>query len=278
MPRCLGTADKASSDISRTLRMRQRPSSSLMAASKSPRVLSFICHSCRQELGRHQPRRAFASSLPSRDGHQSSRENLSGLAALTNTIGAGNRSNGPNNSPRNTASASGSFLAYIDGGFGDSPFGEYTAPEDAKPHRLHVLATKHNTHITLVQPPKPASLTASSSVSGTSSKATDQNKVMDVLLSLSTGNLGFRKAGRGSYDAAYQLAAFALKQIQERGMRGDIRKLEVVLRGFGPGREAVTKALLGAEGRSLRGRITSVVDATRLKLGGPRSKKPRRLG
>ena len=43
-------------------------------------------------------------------------------------------------------------------------------------------------------------------------------------------------------------------------------------------REAVTKALLGTEGRNIRTKITAVVDATRLKQGGPRSKKPRRLG
>ena len=101
---------------------------------------------------------------------------------------------------------------------------------------------------------------------------------MDTLLSISTGNIGFRKAGRGSYDAAFQLAAFALRQISEKGMMRDMKKLEVVLRGFGAGREAVTKALLGTEGRVIRKQITSVVDATRLKQGGPRSKKPRRLG
>ncbi|KAI7297576.1 hypothetical protein KC315_g18399, partial [Hortaea werneckii] len=76
----------------------------------------------------------------------------------------------------------------------------------------------------------------------------------------------------------YQLAAYVLKQIKEKGMLGDVKKLEVVLRGFGAGREAVTKALLGAEGVDVRKRISAVVDATRLKLGGPRSKKPRRLG
>ena len=102
--------------------------------------------------------------------------------------------------------------------------------------------------------------------------------MISVLLSMSAGNLGFKKAGRGSYDAAFQLAAFALRQIQEKGMWRDIKNLEVVLRGFGAGREAVTKALLGTEGRFLRGRITSVADATRLKQGGPRAKKPRRLG
>ena len=95
---------------------------------------------------------------------------------------------------------------------------------------------------------------------------------------MSTGNLGFKKAGRGSYDAAFQLAAFTLRQIQEKGMAREVQSLEVVLRGFGAGREAVTKALLGTEGRLLRSKISSVADATRLKQGGGRSKKPRRLG
>jgi len=152
--------------------------------------------------------------------------------------------------------------------------------EDAEkpPHRMHIYATKHNTHITLVQPAKSAAETTSSAVSGTSASSTEQKKQIDTLLSLSAGNIGFRKAGRGSYDAAYQLTAFVLKQMQERGMTRDIHKMEVVLRGFGAGREAVTKALLGVEGRSIRNSITSVKDATRLKQGGPRSKKPRRLG
>ena len=119
---------------------------------------------------------------------------------------------------------------------------------------------------------------AASSKPSSSSNSADAKKMVDVLLSLSTGNLGFRKAGRGSYDAAYQLAAFALKQMQEKGMLRGVRKMEVVLRGFGAGRDAVTKVILGSEGRFVRGRISSVIDATRLKLGGPRSKRPRRLG
>ncbi|CAK3996109.1 37S ribosomal S18, mitochondrial [Lecanosticta acicola] len=147
-----------------------------------------------------------------------------------------------------------------------------------KPHRLHIYSTKHNTHITFVQPSRLASQTMSSGISGTSASSADKKKQVDVLMSLSTGNIGFRKAGRGSYDAAYQLAAFTLKQIQEKGMLRDISRLEVVLRGFGAGREACTKALLGSEGRNIRHKITSVVDATRLKQGGTRSKKPRRLG
>lgn len=122
------------------------------------------------------------------------------------------------------------------------------------PHHLHVYATKHNTHITLTRPSR------------------------DPILSVAAGNIGFRKAGRGSYDAAYQLAAYVMGRIQEQGLMSQIHKLEVVLRGFGAGREAVTKALLGSEGRNLRGRVVRVTDATRLKFGGTRSPKPRRLG
>lgn len=66
--------------------------------------------------------------------------------------------------------------------------------------------------------------------------------------------------------------------MEERGIWRGVDKLEVVLRGFGAGREAVTKAIMGSEGRNARPKISAVVDATRLKQGGPRSKKPRRLG
>lgn len=72
-------------------------------------------------------------------------------------------------------------------------------------------------------------------------------------------------------------------QDSDAGVPGDtteepIVTLEVVLRGFGQGREAVTKALLGSEGRLLRGRVVKVSDGTRLKFGGTRSQNPRRLG
>ncbi|KAI9829126.1 MAG: hypothetical protein M1832_000149 [Thelocarpon impressellum] len=126
--------------------------------------------------------------------------------------------------------------------------------EHRPPHHLHVYATKHNTHITLTKPNR------------------------DAIISVAAGNIGFRKSARGSYDAAYQLAAYVMNRIQEQGLLAEILKLELVLRGFGSGRDAVTKALMGSEGRNLRGKVVRVTDATRLKFGGTRSKKPRRLG
>jgi small subunit ribosomal protein S11 len=98
------------------------------------------------------------------------------------------------------------------------------------------------------------------------------------MISVSAGNIGFRKAGRKHYDSAFQLAAYVLGRMRESGMNAEIKRMEVILRGFGAGREAVTKALLGSEGRFLRGKVMKVADATRLKFGGTRSKKPRRLG
>lgn len=208
------------------------------------------------------------------------------MNTLSNQLGRNNRPRGYTQTPGSPSDPWGgaSLSSILDadaGSFLTSQFANNLNLNSAAidlPHKLHVYATKHNTHITFVQPARPASQTASSGISGTSASASDLKKQIDVLISLSTGNLGFRKAGRGSYDAGYQLGAFVMKQIQEKGMLRDVHKLEVVLRGFGAGREAVSKILLGSEGAALRRRITSVVDATRLKQGGPRSKKPRRLG
>lgn len=98
------------------------------------------------------------------------------------------------------------------------------------------------------------------------------------IISVSNGNIGFRKAGRKHFDSAFQLASYVLGRIREEGLNTKIMQLEISLRGFGAGREAVTKALLGTEGRLLRGKIVKIMDATRLKFGGTRSKAPRRLG
>lgn len=131
------------------------------------------------------------------------------------------------------------------------------APVEQKfqePHHFHINATRHNTHITLTGPSR------------------------DPIISVSCGNIGFRKSARKHYDSAFQLASYVMTRIQDRGINAQIKQLEVVLRGFGAGREAVTKALLGLEGSKLRPKIVKVADATRLKFGGTRSKKPRRLG
>jgi small subunit ribosomal protein S11 len=151
------------------------------------------------------------------------------------------------------ASIDSPFSSIIPGQSGLTNLTQRDWDEDDK-HKLHVYAHKHNTHITLSKPNR------------------------DALISVSCGNIGFRKAGRGTYDAGYQLAAFVMSRIQDLGLLPQIQKLELIYRGFGPGREAVTKAILGAEGKKVRPLIVRLSDSTRLKFGGTRSKKPRRLG
>lgn len=124
----------------------------------------------------------------------------------------------------------------------------------APPHQLHVYSHKHNTIITLTRP------------NG------------NPLMSLGCGNLGFRKSQRSGYDPAYQLSSHVFAQILEKGLLPDIHRIELVLRGFGQGREAFTKVLLGNEGRNIRPLIARVTDATRIKFGGTRSRQVRRLG
>jgi small subunit ribosomal protein S11 len=134
-------------------------------------------------------------------------------------------------------------------------------------HQLHIYATRHNCHITVVRPPG-----YKNPLNGNVSN----NRT--VLMSVACGNLAFRHSARKHYDSAFQLASYVMGILKNRGHIKDIEQLEVFLRGFGAGREAVTRALLGLEGAALRGKIVKVSDATRLKFGGTRSKKPRRLG
>ncbi|KAL7266549.1 hypothetical protein RUND412_010904 [Rhizina undulata] len=132
------------------------------------------------------------------------------------------------------------------------PLAPMFASKEEDQYHLHIYSHKHNTHIAFTSPKR------------------------DPIIALSCGNLGFKKAQRSTYDAAYQLAAHVYKKIDQENIRP--KSLEVVLRGFGQGREACVKALLGQEGKHLRGAVDRVTDATRLKFGGTRSKKPRRLG
>jgi len=210
-----------------------------MAALRTFRSLtSTVCASCRHA----QPVRAFSQSThnaaaPPRKPSQS-------VDSLLSNVDNNYKQAGPEH-----------FATMIPS-LGGEPGLRNTAHEweEDDRHKLHVYATKHNTHLCLTKPNR------------------------DPLISVACGNIGFRKAGRGTYDAAYQLAAFLMSRIQDKGLLPQIQKLELAYRGFGQGREAVTKAILGAEGKKIRPLIVKLSDSTRLKFGGTRSKKPRRLG
>ncbi|PWW76415.1 translational machinery component [Tuber magnatum] len=133
---------------------------------------------------------------------------------------------------------------------GDYPtFSETSAGTDL--YRLHVYSPRHNCHITYTRP------------NG------------NCIISKSTGNVGIKGAAKGSFDAAFQLASHVLGKIAE--MAEVPRNVELLLRNYGPGRDAFFKALMGREGQFLRGSIRRVTDSTRIKFGGTRSKALRRL-
>ena len=98
-----------------------------------------------------------------------------------------------------------------------------------------------------------------------------------VKLHVSAGQLGFRKAQRAEYEAAYQVSSRMFKQIEEKGLLGPNDKVELVLKDFGRGREAFLAALQGKEGSRIRPNIVRISDNTKLRFGGSRPKKLRRL-
>lgn len=94
---------------------------------------------------------------------------------------------------------------------------------------------------------------------------------------VSAGMLGFRKSNRAEYEAGYQVSSRLFKLIEDKKLFGPNDKVELIMRDFGKGREAFTSALQGKEGAHVRPHIVRVTDNTRLKFGGARSKKLRRL-
>lgn len=140
-----------------------------------------------------------------------------------------------------------------------------------EPYHLNVYTHKHNTHIAFTHPSR------------------------DVILAYSAGDIGLKKAQRGTYDAGYQLATYMFRKMTEINWRAGGKKaggtpltlnspdvirrgIELVFRSYGNGREAFQKCLLGQEGRMIKPMIKKVTDATRLKFGGSRSPAVRRLG
>lgn len=129
------------------------------------------------------------------------------------------------------------------------------------------------------------------------------NHKHEPILWTSAGLCGFKKAARGGYEAGFRSttmmlekmrqkeeddAAFELKSRTEpqRVQKTQLKKqklpfrpaqIDLVIRDFGLGREAVMKALMGVEGDHYRNRITNIIDATPLKFGGVRARAVRRL-
>jgi small subunit ribosomal protein S11 len=197
-----------------------------------------------REVGRQIERRILETGTKEQNN---SSDEVTGLSAITRMMNQGerNRSSPPDRVSQDYKRMAESLEANLL---------RHPYADRAPPYHLHIFSHKHNTIITLTRP------------NG------------NPLMSLGCGNLGFRKSQRSGYDPAYQLSSHVFGQIQEKGLLPDIQRIELVFRGFGQGRDAFIKVLLGNEGRNIRPLVTRVTDATRIKFGGTRSRKVRRLG
>ncbi|PIA18032.1 translational machinery component, partial [Coemansia reversa NRRL 1564] len=92
-----------------------------------------------------------------------------------------------------------------------------------------------------------------------------------VFFNSSGGQVGFRKAQRSGFEAAYQATASIANKARDKDIR--IRSLEIRLRGFGTGRDAAFKAVTTLTSWP----ISAVTDVTPIPFNGCRPKKARRL-
>ncbi|CAG8446682.1 7317_t:CDS:2, partial [Scutellospora calospora] len=124
---------------------------------------------------------------------------------------------------------------------------DFLVPSEELYH-IHIRASYNNTIVTLT------------------------NSRKDVLINSSGGLVGFKKAQRGGYEAAHQAAAALVEKVKQKGIK--IKNVEVLIKGFGPGRDAAFKAIASPENPWTVKRIT---DSTPLPFGGCRPRKVRRL-
>ena len=129
------------------------------------------------------------------------------------------------------------------------------------------------------------------------------NHKHEIVMWTSSGVCGFKKAARGGYEAGFRSMcnmlermrdkedADAAKAAKEKADPSRVqrvaankrkapfkpRDIDLVIKDFGLGREAVLKALMGGEGNRYRPLIRNVIDATPLKFGGVRARAVRRL-
>ncbi|SCV00764.1 LAMI_0G07162g1_1 [Lachancea mirantina] len=141
---------------------------------------------------------------------------------------------------------------------------------------LNCLFTKNNTHFTYSAVVEDLNFLRNNPEASYNDKFLYYLQLpQKVKFRVSTGNLGFRKAARGEYEAAFQTSARLFQMLQEKRLLD--RSIEIVLKDFGKGREAFAAALNGKEGTAVRKNVVRVSDATPLKFGGVRAPRPRRL-
>ena len=147
---------------------------------------------------------------------------------------------------------------------------------------------------------------------GASTENVDPKILGQTVLRTSPGLLGLKKAQRGTFEAASRASIQMFTLISQLGWvvntnpqgwvlianimfscpdrtkdrtnkKGQkVRDLpptsiELIFKGFGPGREALVASLNSTQGDQVRHKIRRITDATPIKIGGTRPKKRRKL-
>ena len=116
---------------------------------------------------------------------------------------------------------------------------------------MNCLCSRNNTHITL------------------------SNSQRRVVLTVSGGNVGFKKSKRATYEAAYEMCTRVFKHMTQSNITPS--HLNLTFKDFGQGREAIFQCFLGVDGAPYRAKVRVVRDATKLKFGGVRAPTKRRV-
>lgn len=145
-------------------------------------------------------------------------------------------------------------------------------------HVLHCNFKKNNTFLTLTKVQMDKNWPVNNPASSFNEKVLYFLTLpQNIVISQSTGYLGFRKAQRGEYEASFQLSSHIFKTINEKKLLQDSGKLEIIVRGFGKGRKAFFDSLKGKEGNGIREYISRLSDLTPIAFGGNRAPSRRRI-
>lgn len=145
-------------------------------------------------------------------------------------------------------------------------------------HVLHCNFKKNNTFLTLTKVEMDNNFTVNNPQLSYNEKVLYYLTLpQKIVLSQSTGYLGFRKAQRGEYEASFQLSSHIFKTINDKQLLHDSGKLEIIVRGFGKGRKAFFDSLKGKEGNGIREYISRLSDLTPIAFGGNRAPARRRI-
>ena len=116
---------------------------------------------------------------------------------------------------------------------------------------LHIVTETKNTHVTI----------------------TDYKR--EILVSMSAGQVGtYKHSKRASHEAGFDTAVAVFQRFQGKDYK--IEELEVVLKGFGPGRAGALSALSGLHGEHFKRKVVRVTDATKVRIGATRLRNKKR--